>query len=86
MLVLSRTREQSISIGEDVEIQVLEISGRNVRLGIRAPRHVKVLRSELAPRCSELAPQDMNGSLDELVHLEWKAREDTELAELAVPR
>lgn len=47
MLVLTRKPDQSIIIGEDVEIIVLEVRGDQVRLGIRAPRHIAVHRKEV---------------------------------------
>ena len=47
MLVLQRKTGQSIRIGEDIEIVVLEVSGDHVRLGIAAPREIRVLRQEL---------------------------------------
>lgn len=47
MLVLTRKKEQSIIIGEDVEIMVLGVSGDKVRLGITAPREVEVFRKEV---------------------------------------
>ncbi|MCC6755301.1 MAG: carbon storage regulator CsrA [Solirubrobacterales bacterium] len=47
MLVLTRKKEQSIIIGEDVEIMVLGVSGDKVRLGITAPREVDVFRKEV---------------------------------------
>lgn len=47
MLVLTRKREQSIVIGDDVEIMVLGVSGDKVRLGITAPREVEVFRKEV---------------------------------------
>ncbi|MDI6813082.1 MAG: carbon storage regulator CsrA [Desulfitobacteriaceae bacterium] len=47
MLVLSRKLDQRIKIGEDIEIVVVSISGDTVKLGIEAPRSVKVLRSEV---------------------------------------
>ena len=47
MLVLTRKREQSIVIGENVEIMVLGVSGDKVRLGITAPREVEVFRKEV---------------------------------------
>lgn len=49
MLVLSRKLNQSIIVGSDVKIQVLKISGNTVRIGIEAPKDVKILRGELAP-------------------------------------
>ncbi len=47
MLVLSRKVNQSIMIGDQIEVTVLSVAGEKVRLGIRAPREVPVLRDEL---------------------------------------
>lgn len=47
MLVLSRQRDESIKIGDDIEITVVDIRGEKVRLGINAPPHVPVHRKEV---------------------------------------
>ena len=47
MLVLSRKCDQSLILGEDITITVLGIEGDRVKLGIRAPRSVPVLRQEV---------------------------------------
>lgn len=47
MLVLSRKRGEKLFIGDEVEIAVLEIEGDRVKLGIKAPKGVKILRAEL---------------------------------------
>ncbi len=47
MLVLTRKGKQSIMIGDDIEISVLDIFGEKVRLGIKAPRSVPVFRKEI---------------------------------------
>jgi len=47
MLVLSRQRDETIMIGDDVEITVVDIRGDKVRLGITAPRHIQVHRKEV---------------------------------------
>jgi len=47
MLVLSRKKGQSIIIGENIEITVVEIQGDMVRIGINAPREVSVHRQEV---------------------------------------
>lgn len=47
MLILTRRSGEGISIGAEVEITVLEVSGDHVRLGIAAPKEVLVLRKEL---------------------------------------
>ena len=47
MLILRRNRGESVCVGQDVEVEVLEISGSQVKLGIRAPRDVVVMRKEI---------------------------------------
>ncbi|SDE50287.1 carbon storage regulator, CsrA [Paenibacillus sp. UNCCL117] len=47
MLVLSRKKGESIMIGEQVEIVVLSSEGDNVRIGIKAPKHIQVYRHEV---------------------------------------
>lgn len=50
MLVLSRKSSQEIMIGKNVKVTVLQIKGNTVRLGIEAPREVRVVRGELPPK------------------------------------
>jgi carbon storage regulator len=47
MLVLSRTRDETIMIGDEIEITVVDIRGDKVRLGINAPGHIPVHRKEV---------------------------------------
>ena len=47
MLVLSRQKDESIVIGDDVEITIVDVRGDKVRLGINAPRHISVHRREV---------------------------------------
>jgi carbon storage regulator len=47
MLVLTRKSNQSIMIGDDIEVSVLAITGEKVRIGIHAPRDVPVYRKEV---------------------------------------
>jgi carbon storage regulator len=47
MLVLTRKSNQSIMIGNDIEVSVLAIMGEKVRIGIQAPRDVPVFRKEV---------------------------------------
>ena len=47
MLVLSRQRDETIIIGDDIEITIVDIKGEKVRLGISAPAHVSVHRKEV---------------------------------------
>jgi carbon storage regulator len=47
MLVLSRQKDESIMIGDDVEIVIVDVRGDKVRLGINAPREISVHRKEI---------------------------------------
>jgi len=47
MLVLSRHRDETIMIGDDIEITVVDIKGDKVRIGINAPRDIQVHRKEV---------------------------------------
>jgi carbon storage regulator len=47
MLVLTRKSNQSIMIGDEIEITVLSIMGEKVRIGIQAPRDIPVFRKEV---------------------------------------
>ena len=47
MLVLSRQKDESIIIGDDVEIIIVDVRGDKVRLGITAPKNISVHRREV---------------------------------------
>ena len=47
MLILARRVDESIMIGDDVEISVVEVKGDQVKLGVKAPKSVKVYRKEV---------------------------------------
>jgi carbon storage regulator len=60
MLVLSRKNNESIMIGENIEVVVLEIRDGNVKLGINAPREVSVHRTEVF---NQLNKSDLDGKI-----------------------
>ena len=69
MLVLTRRANQSIMIGHDVVVTVLEVRGDQIRLGIQAPRHVDVHREEVyreLQRTNQLAASPSAKALDAL--------------------
>ena len=71
MLVLTRKSNQSIMIGDDIEISVLAIMGEKVRIGIEAPRAVPVFRREVYVEIQEdqdatEARAEVNGALEGL--------------------
>lgn len=47
MLVLTRKIGESIKINEDIKVTLIEIKGKNIRIGIEAPKETKVYREEL---------------------------------------
>lgn len=53
MLVLSRKSNETIKIGDDIEIRILEVKGDTVRIGIEAPKSIDILRGELVLSISE---------------------------------
>lgn len=66
MLVLSRQRDETIMIGDDVEITVVDIRGDKVRLGITAPRRIQVHRKEVYDaikreneQAAKMSPEDV---------------------------
>lgn len=73
MLILSRKVGETVYLNEDIEIKIVEVSGDKVRLGIEAPKDVKVLRSELRQtmesnkKASEtVAPDAFKNMLDKI--------------------
>ena len=64
MLVLTRKSNQSIMIGDDIEITVLSIMGDKVRIGIRAPRDVPVFRNEVYLEIQREAAAELTASAD----------------------
>ena len=73
MLVLTRKANQSIMIGDDIEVSVLAIMGEKVRIGIEAPRAVPVFRKEVYLEIQEgrgategEGEDDVEGELDRL--------------------
>lgn len=62
MLVLSRDRDTAVRIGADVKVKILSIRKNRVKLGIDAPRDVRVWRDEMAPP-SEAPNGDLAGSM-----------------------
>jgi len=53
MLVLSRKQQQQIKIGDEITVTIVKVKGNTVRVGIEAPRDVRVIRAELPKEGSE---------------------------------
>ena len=68
MLVLSRQRDETIMIGDDIEVTVVDIRGDKVRLGINAPKAISVHRKEVYEAikrenkaAAAVKPEDVSG-------------------------
>src|SRR6187401_2233532 len=68
MLVLSRQRDETIMIEDDIEVTVVDIRGDKVRLGINAPKEISVHRKEVYDairaenrRAAQVKPEDLSG-------------------------
>lgn len=69
MLILSRKKNQSIMIGEDIELTVISIEGDQIKLGINAPRSVEIHRKEIFLAIQEENTKAASGSVDLLKQL-----------------
>ena len=65
MLVLTRKSNQSIMIGDDIEVSVLSIMGEKVRIGIQAPRDIPVFRKEVYLEIQQERAATVDGSADD---------------------
>jgi carbon storage regulator len=81
MLVLSRQRDESIMIGDDVEITIVDVRGDKVRLGITAPKSIPVHRREIYDAIQREKAQKAAGADTE----DKAPEEQTESAEEAAP-
>jgi carbon storage regulator len=78
VLVLTRKSNQSIMIGDEIEISVLAIMGEKVRIGIQAPRSIPVFRKEVyleiqRDRASEADPEAVDKALESLKSADGEA-------------
>ena len=65
MLILTRLAGESIMIGDDITITVLEIKEKQIRLGIKAPREVPVHREEIYERIKQQKASSSDDSKDQ---------------------
>jgi len=80
MLVLSRQRDETIVIGDDIEITIVDIRGEKVRLGISAPSHIAVHRKEVydAIQRENEASGDNSGTVASLAKRKGQEGSDSE--------
>lgn len=70
MLVITRKKDESITIADNVEITVLDVSKDKVKIGINAPKKVKIYRSELKTlrQTNEQAAQSSGEAIKQLLN------------------
>ena len=64
MLVLARKKDEAIVIGDDIEIIITEITEDKVKIGINAPKHMKIFRKELLEQVKEENLQSAGAKVD----------------------
>lgn len=69
MLVVTRKQDEGLIISDDIEITVLEITKDKVKIGVSAPKEVKIIRSELkdARQTNELAASVSGSAIAQLL-------------------
>lgn len=69
MLVISRKKDESILIGDDIEIKIVKVEDGTVKVAISAPREVTILRKEVMDRVKEENKKATGGDLSILSQL-----------------
>lgn len=64
MLVITRRKDESLLIGDDIEIKIVKVEDGSVRLAISAPRDITILRKEVFERVKEENKEAIIGNLD----------------------
>ncbi|MCS6830699.1 MAG: carbon storage regulator CsrA [Armatimonadota bacterium] len=76
MLVLTRKVNQSIVIGDDIEVVVLEVRGEQVRIGVRAPKTIAVHRKEVYDQIRQENLNAASVSTEDLTSLQTRWAEE----------
>lgn len=76
MLILTRKLGESITIGDEIKVTVLECQNKQVKLGIVAPKNVKVHREEIFEKIQEQNRKASTISKQELAEIAHKWRTD----------
>lgn len=72
MLVLSRKKGESIMIGDQIEVKIIAVDGDQVKLGILAPKSVKVHRSEIFEAIQQQNKEALASPIDAIKQLKLK--------------
>jgi carbon storage regulator len=86
MLVLSRQKDESIMIGDEVEITIVDVRGDKVRLGITAPKHIPVHRREIYDAIQREKAQKIDGEVQASGNNEHEAKSAEEPTHKKAPQ
>ncbi|MEN8076978.1 carbon storage regulator CsrA [Clostridioides difficile] len=64
MLVITRKKDESVLIGDDIEIKIVKVEDGSVKLAISAPKDVTILRKEILDKVKEENKEAVSGDLD----------------------
>ncbi|SHH83422.1 carbon storage regulator CsrA [Clostridium grantii] len=64
MLVLTRKKGEKITLGDDIEIEVIHLDNGKVKLGIKAPKNLKILRTEVLQQVKEENKEALTINID----------------------
>ncbi len=74
MLVLTRKSDESINLGDDITITVIEVKGNSVRLGIKAPTNLRIYRKEIYDKIKKENLMSKNVLIDEFAKINEKLK------------
>ncbi|UCD35222.1 MAG: carbon storage regulator CsrA [Nitrospiraceae bacterium] len=69
MLVLTRKSNESVKLGDEITVTIIEVKGNSVRLGIEAPADIRVFRKELYEKIREENFRSSNLFMDEFTKI-----------------
>ena len=77
MLVLTRQKNESIILGDDIRLTIIDIEGDRVRVGIEAPKTLKIMRAELLDETRRVNTEAVQTDLSKLLGLKNTNQEET---------
>ena len=78
MLVLTRQKNESIILGDDIRLTIIDIEGDRVRVGIEAPKTLKIMRAELLDETRRVNAEAVHTDLSKLLGLKNTNQEETD--------
>lgn len=77
MLVLTRQKNQTIKLGDDVSITIVDIDGDRVRIGIDAPKNLRIMRAEILEEVRQTNKEAVQSNTSFLRHMAQKGNQSS---------